>query len=182
MTKRLSGEINRDWSLFLDRDGVINVRPYNDYVKNLSEFIFISGALEAFRIFAGLFGKTLVVTNQQGVGLGLMNQSILDEIHHFLGDQVAKNGGRVDRIYCCTDIKIKDKNCRKPSITMALQAKADFPAIDFSKSVMVGDTSSDIEFGRNAGMFCVLIGDEKTSIEPDLQFDSLLSFAKYLIN
>jgi histidinol-phosphate phosphatase family protein len=180
MIKLSADLITKDWSLFLDRDGVINVRPLNDYVKNLNDFIFISGVMEAFGILSGVFGKTFIVTNQQGVGLGYMNQATLEEIHQFLFDQVTQSGGRIDSIYCCTDVRAKENNCRKPSITMALQAKADFPAIDFSKSIMVGDTASDIEFGRNAGMFCVLIGDEKTTSEPDLRFGSLLDFAEYL--
>jgi histidinol-phosphate phosphatase family protein len=180
MTKNLSEIVNKDWSLFLDRDGVINVRPLNDYVKTPEEFIFIPEALKAIRIVSNIFGKIFVVTNQQGVGLGLMTQTVLDEIHQILSNKVVESGGKIDRIYSCTAIKTKEKNCRKPAIAMALQAKTDFPAIDFSKSIMVGDTASDIEFGRNAGMFCVLIGDEETSIEPDMRFDSLISFAIFL--
>ncbi|MDP2235218.1 MAG: HAD-IIIA family hydrolase [Bacteroidales bacterium] len=182
MTKKLSGIVNKDWSLFLDRDGVINVRPLNDYVKSPDEFIFIPEALKAIKILSDIFGKTFVVTNQQGVGLGLMTQTILDEIHQILSTKVTENGGRIDHIYSCTDVKTKVNSCRKPSIEMALKAKDEFPAIDFSKSIIVGDTASDIEFGRNAGMFCVLIGDEETSIEPDLRFDALISFANYLID
>ena len=48
---------------------------------------------------------------------------------------------------------------RKPGTGMARQAKKDFPEIDFSKSIIVGDSVSDMEFGRNAGMITIFAGD-----------------------
>ena len=66
------GKIDKSWTLFLDRDGVINVRLIDDYVKNINEFEFLPGVLEAFKIFSEKFGRIIIVTNQQGVGKGLM--------------------------------------------------------------------------------------------------------------
>lgn len=63
---------------------------------------------------------------------------------------------------------------------MAYQAKDDFPETDFETAVMVGDTETDIQFGRACGMYCVLVGNEKVETKPDLHFVSLAAFVHYL--
>ena len=107
------------------------------------------------------------MTNQQGIGKGLMTTEQLHTIHQSMLDKIREQGGRVDAVYFCPDLKSKPDNCRKPGIFMALQAQADFPEIDFSKSIMVGDSFSDMEFGRRTGMFTVYAGVEK-NIEADV--------------
>jgi HAD superfamily hydrolase (TIGR01662 family) len=72
-------------------------------------------------------------------------------------------------------------NYRKPSPKMAYFAKEDFPDIDLSKSIMVGDMNSDIEFGKNAGMKTVFIGDNELKLSPDSRYDTLFDFAKVMI-
>ena len=90
-------------TLFLDRDGVINQqRPY-DYVKTTGEFIFIDGALEALRLLSPLFKHIIIVTNQRGVGKGIMTRKDLEEIHAYMMNEVSGQGGRIDKIYVCTD-------------------------------------------------------------------------------
>jgi histidinol-phosphate phosphatase family protein len=153
--------INKDWTLFLDRDGVLNERIYGDYIRSSTGFKFLPGVLESLAYFATVFGRVFVVTNQQGVGKGFMTEAALSEIHKYMQEQISKAGGRLDAIYYCTDLASQDEHCRKPGISMALKAKEDFPEIDFHKSIMVGDAKSDMEFGRNAGMFNVLVGVEK---------------------
>jgi histidinol phosphatase-like enzyme len=64
---------------------------------------------------------------------------------------------------------------------MAMQAQKDFPEIDFKKSIIVGDSISDMEFGRNAGMKTVFISEEKKKDDKiDYQFNSLIEFANKL--
>ena len=164
-------EIDKTWTLFLDRDGVINVRLIDDYVKNINEFEFLPGVLEAFKIFAEKFGRIIIVTNQQGIGKGLMTLQDVNSIHDFMLKAIESQQGRVDKIYVCPQLKSDPNNFRKPSPRMAYMAQHDFPEIDLEKSIMIGDSNSDIEFGRNAGMYTILIGNE---------FDSLLEFAKIL--
>ena len=165
------GKIDTSWTLFLDRDGVINVRLIDDYVKNINEFEFLPGVLEAFKIFAEKFGRIIIVTNQQGVGKGLMTMQDVDQVNNFMQKEIEAQKGRIDKIYVCPQLKSDPNNFRKPSPRMAYMAQRDFPEIDFEKSIMIGDSNSDIEFGKNAGMYTILIGDE---------FDSLLQFAQYL--
>lgn len=174
------GKIDKSWTLFLDRDGVINVRLIDDYVKNLGEFEFLPGILDAFTIFAEKFGRIIIVTNQQGVGKGLMTLQNVDKVHDFMVKEIENQKGRVDKIYVCPQLKSDPDNFRKPSPRMAYMAQHDFPEIDFDKSVMIGDSNSDIEFGKNAGMYTILIGDEPVKCKPDSQFESLIKFAKIL--
>ena len=174
------GKIDKSWTLFLDRDGVINVRLIDDYVKNLEEFEFLPGVLDAFKIFAEKFGRIIIVTNQQGVGKGLMTLKDVEIVHDFMVKEIEKQQGRVDKIYVCPQLKSDPDNFRKPSPRMAYMAQHDFPEIDFDKSVMIGDSNSDIEFGKNTGMYTILIGDEPVKCKPDSQFESLLRFARIL--
>ena len=109
-------------TLFLDRDGIINRLRPGDYVKSWDEFEFLPGALNALTKCNAMFRRILVVTNQRGVGKGLMTRQALDEIHRRMLQTIAAHGGRIDKIYCCTGLSENDP-CRKPNIGMALQAQ-----------------------------------------------------------
>ena len=172
-------------SLFLDRDGVINRRIIDGYVTRREDFVLIDGVLEAISIFTRNFDHIFMVTNQQGIGKGLMTEADLADIHGWFLKQVESTGGRIDRIYHCPALKSAHSFMRKPSIGMALQARRDFPDVVLKQSVMVGDTASDMLFGRRAGMTTVLVGDEpeigrKTPHLVDYCYPDLLSYAKTL--
>ena len=171
--------IDKSWSLFLDRDGVINEKLENDYVKTWDEFRFKDGALEAIAGLGKIFGQVFVVTNQRGVGLGLMTEEQLCEIHEKMVTDVIRASGTIHKIYYCIEID-SSAECRKPNIGMGLKAKIDFPEIDFSKSVMIGDSISDMEFGKGLGMKTVFIGSksEINSMEDLLRYDSLFEVYK----
>ncbi len=173
-------KVDKSWALFLDRDGVINVRIIDDYVKNINEFDFLSGVLDAMKVFAEKFGKVIVVTNQQGVGKGLMTLQDVNMIHNFMRKKIADKQGRVDAIYVCPQLKSDPDNFRKPNPRMAYMAQRDFPEINLNKSIMIGDSNSDMEFGRNAGMYTISIGDEVPKTSSHDNFNSLLDFAKSL--
>lgn len=172
---------DRSWTLFLDRDGVINRRLPGDYVKSPTEFEWLPGSKEAIALFSKMFGTVLVATNQQGIGKGLMTERDLDEIHQRMKAGVMEAGGRIDRIYYCPDLATKAGNCRKPSPAMAWKAKQDFPQIDFQRALMVGDSCSDMEFGRNAGMQTAFIHHPgEKACEANYSCASLLELAHYL--
>ena len=174
------GKIDKTWTLFLDRDGVINVRLIDDYVKHTGEFEFLPGVLEALKIFSEKFARVIIITNQQGVGKGLMTMKDVDEVHAFMNKEIESRKGRIDAIYVCPQLKSDPDNFRKPSPKMAYMAQHDFPEIDLEKSIMIGDSNSDIEFGRNAGLYTILIGDDPVKTGPHDHFGSLLEFAKIL--
>lgn len=174
-------KIDKSWTLFLDRDGVINHDKDNDYIRNWEEFRFYDTTVEALAILAKHFNRIVVTTNQKGVGKGLMTVADLDNIHNNMLLHIAPSGGRIDKIYYCSDLS-DDSPDRKPNPGMAFRAKKDFEEIDLSKSIMVGNRISDMGFGRNAGMYTVFLATThpETAFPHeliDLRFDTLLAFA-----
>ncbi len=179
--------IDDTWCLFLDRDGVINKRVEGGYIKKWEEFEFLPGVLEALHIFSGVFDKIFVVTNQQGIGKGLMTEIDLEHIHDEMIQEIKINGGRINKIYHAPFREEEHSVFRKPDIGLARKAKIDFPSIQFEKSIMAGDSKTDLQFGRNAGMFTALISTDKElrkeNIElVDFTYPNLISFAKELIH
>jgi histidinol-phosphate phosphatase family protein len=171
-----------DWALFLDRDGVINRRLVGNYVKSWDEFEFLPGVLEAIALFARKFRHIFIITNQQGIGKGLMTEDDLARIHQKMQKEIEKAGGRIDAIYFCPSLAAAKSPRRKPAPGMALEAKKDFPDVDFSKSVMAGDSVSDMEFARNAGMYALFIGSREQYPDADDYYASLKEFAEALKN
>ncbi len=177
--------IDPSWTLFLDRDGVINEDVVADYIKSWDEFQFRTGTLEALRFLSPHFARIVVISNQRGVGRGLMTQETLDLITENMLLKIEEAGGRIDKVYYCTSTDNKDIN-RKPNKGMALQAQQDFPEIDFQKSIMVGNMPGDMWFGRNIGAYTVYLPtrpeenpDDNTV---DAQFKDLLAFATELLS
>lgn len=175
---------DKEWSLFLDRDGVINEEVPGTYVTSWDNFSFYEGALPSLVKLSNTFGNVLIVTNQRGVGRGIMSMEDLRSIHREMRSVIEESGGRIDRIYACTSVEDNDQN-RKPNPGMGLQAKEDFPQIEFSKSVMVGNNLSDMLFGRRLGMRTVFIAttQEPLSLPHDMvdeQFASLKEWADSL--
>lgn len=178
--------ISKTWTLFLDRDGVINRRLKDDYVRTPAEFQFHENATEAIRVFSEWFGKMIVVTNQQGIGKGLMSEEALMEVHRKMLTEIEAAGGRIDKIYHCAGLRQHKPFCRKPRVGMALEARHDFPEINFKKSIIAGDAVTDMQFGRRLKMKTILIGEDNSIARKypalvDLWFPSLFEFAKNLI-
>ena len=152
--------IDQSWTLFLDRDGVINEKIDNNYVCNWKQFQFRDGALEMIKVLSSLIGITVIVTNQRCIGRGLITENDLSGIHDKMKLEVGKSGGKIDSIYHCPHIIEDNCNCRKPQTGLALQAKADFPQINFQKSLLIGDSISDMEFAKRLNMTTVLITNQ----------------------
>ncbi|TDH27057.1 HAD-IIIA family hydrolase [Segetibacter sp. 3557_3] len=174
-------KINHNWTLFLDRDGVINVDMEEGYILSWEGFEFLEGSLEAIRILSGIFGTVVIATNQRGIGKGLMTEADLTDIHTHMLHQVKAAGGRIDKIYHCASLD-DEAPCRKPNIGMAHEAKSDFPEIEFTSSVMVGNRLTDMGFARNGQMLAVFIASTNPEVpfpHPDIdyRYDSLYEFA-----
>jgi D-glycero-D-manno-heptose 1,7-bisphosphate phosphatase len=167
-------EIDSTWTLFLDRDGVINERKIGGYIQSIEEFKFLDHVEESIGFFSSVFGYIFVVTNQQGIGKGVMKECNLLDIHCYMCDKIESKGGRIDKCYFAPGLKSEENILRKPNSGMALLAKSDFPEINFQKAIMVGDTDSDILFGKNLGMKTVRIKThEDINIEADLTVKNL---------
>ena len=178
-------DIDPSWSLFLDRDGVINRRLPGDYVRNWDQFEWLPGVTAALAVFDHVFRRIVVVSNQQGVGKGLMTVEEVKEIHREMIRAAAMAGGRIDAVFFAPQLSTSGSIMRKPGIGMGLKARRLFPDIRFSKSVMVGDSLSDMRFGKRLGMTTVLIAPEPHTARQfpwliDCFFPYLLTLSHYL--
>ena len=149
-------------TLFLDRDGVINRWLPGDYVRTWEQFSFLPGILECLRAWAGKFRHILLVSNQRGVGKGLMTQEALDEVHARMLAEIRRAGGRIDGLYVCTALD-KDDPCRKPRTGMFEKARRDFQDISPERCLMVGDSDYDRAFAQNCGMDFILMETAKSA-------------------
>lgn len=170
-----------DWCLFLDRDGVINRRLPGDYVKKIDEFEFILNAEKSIAFLSKIFKRVFIVTNQQGIGKNLMTEDDLEIVHQHLISKVKTAGGKIDKIYYCPELAKNNPECRKPEIGMAKQAKTDFTEVNFEKSIMIGDSISDMKFAKNTGMISIAVGEDLAKNNDkyiDFKYKNLDSFAK----
>ncbi len=172
-------------TLFLDRDGVVNVQIVGGYVESVDQFVFVDHFLEAMKLLRPHFRHIILVTNQQGIGKKICTQAQVDAVHSYMQMRLLAQHTPMDAIYCCPHLASEHCDCRKPNIGMALQAKSDFPDIDFSDSFMVGDSLSDMQFAQNAGITPIHVGairhpefDEILHLT-QYHFDDLLDFARF---
>ena len=126
------------------------------------------------------FKRIFIVTNQQGIGKGKMTEKDLHKIHAFMLEQVNKHGGRIDAVYYAPQLESERSLLRKPETGMAKRAKEDFPAIDYSRSIMVGDSPIDMEFGEKAGMVNVFLNKIEAGRDKIYTVSSLREFQMHL--
>ena len=173
--------IDHTWTLFLDRDGVINERLMGAYVRSIEEFQFLPKVPETIAKLSSIFGRVVVVTNQQGIGKGIMSERNLQDVHTYMCAEVELWGGKIDQCFFAPELHEAGSDLRKPKPGMALEAKKQFPEIDFQRSVMVGDSDSDMIFGQQLGMKTVRVRTvEPIGILADETVESLSEFLKGL--
>jgi len=149
-------------TLFLDRDGVINKKLDGKYVRNWEEFTFIPNVLNYISKLSQLFNRIIIITNQQGISKGIMSKNDLLFLHQKMLNEIEKAGGKINKIYFCPHLETDNCNCRKPRIGMIEKAIKDFPSINIKKSYLIGDSSSDIEAGKKAGLHTVKVDNNFT--------------------
>jgi D-glycero-D-manno-heptose 1,7-bisphosphate phosphatase len=137
--------------VFLDRDGVINVKQPDDvYVTSWQQFEFLPAIVDWIRLFNALDYLVIVVTNQRGIARGLMSAADVEAIHTRMIAELAEKQARIDDVFYCPH----DKNscqCRKPAPGMVLAAQAKWN-IDLNASLMIGDSDSDQQLAINCGL------------------------------
>jgi D-glycero-D-manno-heptose 1,7-bisphosphate phosphatase len=174
-------QIDKTWTLFLDRDGVINHEKHNDYIHTWEEFVFYEGVKQAITIFSKNFCRVIVITNQRGIGKGVTKIDNLNLIHQNMTAEIKQAGGKIDAVYFCPDVDNNSLN-RKPNTGMGLKAQKDFEEIDFSKTIMVGNTLSDMKFGKNLGAYTIFLPTTRPEVDTkdiliDAVYPSLISVA-----
>lgn len=169
-------------AFLFDRDGVVNRRLPDDYVKKIEEFEFIPEFFEIFKIIKEAGYLAVLVTNQQGIGKKLMTHDDLAEVHEYMqGVLEEKTGYNFDDIFYCSDLAGKNSFYRKPRPGMLLDAIEKWE-IDEEVSWMAGDSLKDYQAGDAAGLKTALIGDHSKKDAPncDLIFPVHRAFLEYL--
>lgn len=174
-------KIDNSWTFFIDRDGVINVRLIDDYVKTTDEFKLIDGVKESINLIKSCGIRIIIITNQQGIGKKLMTEVDLENIHNLMKKDFNGFNEKTDRIYFCPHLASQGCNCRKPATGMIDKALNDFPDIDINKSILIGDTETDIKLANNAGIISVLINSSNL-YNADYCFNSLFEAVTFFIN
>jgi D-glycero-D-manno-heptose 1,7-bisphosphate phosphatase len=164
-------------TVFLDRDGVINVKsPPDEYVESWDDFEFLPGALDAVDALRAAGLRVVVVTNQRGVARGRMSVDDVEDIHRRMIDA----GLDVDRVYYCPHQE-GECDCRKPRTGMFEQAAREVPGVVLDRTAaMVGDSESDMEAGRTLGLVLVKVGAAKSPV--DFACASLAEAADWLLD
>jgi D-glycero-D-manno-heptose 1,7-bisphosphate phosphatase len=152
-------------TVFLDRDGTINRKALEGrYITAPDELELLPGAADAVAAVGAAGKRVVVVTNQRGVALGHMTSADVALVNARMLEELGAAGGRIDAIYVCPH-DYGQCDCRKPASGMFEQAKRDFPEIVFSRSVVIGDTESDMQAARRIGAIGIRVGDPDV---PDL--------------
>lgn len=143
-------------AVFLDRDGVINQNRDSDYVKSWREFTFLPGSRKAIQRLLQEDIPIIVISNQAGVGKGLVSDATVQEINRRLVAQTSVPGKKISAVYYCPH-RVEEKcQCRKPKPGMLLEAAADWD-LDLNRCYVVGDAISDIEAGSAVGCTTFLV-------------------------
>ena len=164
-------------AIFLDRDGTINI--YKGFLTKEEDFELIPGVTEAIKLVNHSGYLAIVVSNQPVIARGDCTFEELQTIHEKMETLLGKEGAFVDAIYYCPHHPDKgfegerpeykfDCNCRKPKPGLLLQAAKDWN-IDLSQSYMIGDSTRDLEAGRNAGCKQSLLINEENSLRTVIQ-------------
>jgi histidinol-phosphate phosphatase family protein len=143
-------------AVFLDRDGVINQNRDGDYVKSWQEFTFLPGSRKAIQRLLKEDIPIIVISNQAGVGKGLVSDTAIQEINRHLVTHTSVAGRKISAVYYCPHRVEDGCECRKPKPGMLLKAAADWD-LDLTRCYMVGDALSDIEAGSAVGCTTFLV-------------------------
>ena len=174
-------------AVFIDRDGTINYDT--KYVNRPDQLELLPGAAQGIRLLNQNKIPAVVASNQSGVARGYLTIKMLDLIHRKLIALLKRQGARLDAIYYCPYHPEEKHHCRKPETGMALAAQKDL-GIDLSRSYMVGDSQSDMEFARNLGGKKILVLSGKShgreawvkKIKVDCLAQNLLEAAGWILN
>lgn len=180
--------------IFVDRDGTLN--KWKGLISNPEELELLDGIAYAIRKINQSGYLVIAVTNQPVVARGICSIEELEEIHNKLSTLLGEEGAYLDDIVYCPhhpDKGYPEENpsykivcgCRKPQIGLILNMQEKYH-IDLSESWMIGDTTTDIMTGKNAGTKTVLVltgeagCDEKFNVTADMTVSCLKEFVDYI--
>lgn len=151
---RVRGNAEAAPVVFLDRDGTLNKDP--GYLNQPDAVQLLPGVGPAVARLNGAGYRTVVVTNQSGIGRGLIEPYALKAIHLRLRQLLAEEGAWLDGIYFCTHRPEEGCRCRKPAPGLIEQARREM-GLGAGKSFVVGDKASDVELAKNVDATAVFV-------------------------
>ncbi len=151
-------------TLFLDRDGVINVD--HGHVSKISEFKFMDGIFDLCKYYINNDYSIIIVTNQTGIGLGLYRLEDFLKVNNYMLDEFRKEGINILDVFYCPHNPNIDCECRKPKPKMFFLARDKYD-IDLENSIMIGDKITDALGAHNAGIKNIYLinNDEELDFE-----------------
>jgi len=150
--------------VILDRDGVLNVeREDGGYINDWSQWKWIPRAREGLVMLTRLGTSISIVTNQSGIGRGIVTEDEVDAVHARMIDEVDQAGGRIDRILICPHAPSVGCGCRKPAPGLLLEA-IEASGLPRRATVVVGDDLRDMQAARSAKVLAVLVRSGKGRI------------------
>ncbi len=159
--------------IFFDRDGIVNQSPGPGYVERWEDFHVLPEFIDILRQVTALGYAAVIITNQRGVGRGIMTLATLEDMHQRLRTLLQEQHGlKLLDIYTCTHDHAANCACRKPKPGMILDA-ARKHSLDLSASWMIGDSPKDAEAGRAAGCRTILVNPTASPEQADLIFKSM---------
>lgn len=172
-------------AIFLDRDGTLSRPPAGRYLTSASDFQLLPGAAAGAATLARAGFALVIVSNQQGVALGVVTPAVLKRIAGLVQVALAEHGCHIEMFMYCLHSATADCACRKPRPGM-LQEAARIGGFDLSASWMVGDRQTDVSAGAAAGCRTVLIARESAhdvgdSMLPTLRAPSLRAAAEGIL-
>ncbi|MGB1037339.1 MAG: D-glycero-alpha-D-manno-heptose-1,7-bisphosphate 7-phosphatase [Bacteroidia bacterium] len=172
----------KNYTLFLDRDGVINEPIVDDYAKTPQDFIFCDGAVDALGELKNLFKRVIIVTNQQGVHRQVMSEQDLEDVHLKMYNGLNAKGIRYfDAAFFAPYLRSAEHLWRKPSNGMYTKALEYYEDIDWNKCIMVGDSPGDMALADSKGIIKVRILNPQFDFDnQDFTFQSLADFVDCL--
>lgn len=164
--------------VFLDRDGVINVRALpHEYIKEWEEFKFLPLVAESIALLNKHGYMVIVVTNQRGIARGHMTIENVSQIHDKMRESLFIKGAKITDVFVCPHNK-DECHCRKPEIGLFIQAATKYE-IDKTASYMVGDSITDVQAGEKYGVKTIALGKE--DFNADYKCDNLWQAASWII-
>lgn len=169
----------KEYTLFIDRDGVINEPIVDGYALRPEELVIPEANLSALKRIRPLFKYVILVTNQQGIGKELMSIDNLEDVHMKLMDAMENSGvPYFDAVFYAPYLRSEGHAWRKPSAGMMKKAFDYFPDIDKSKLIMVGDSPGDMAMARSIHALAIKIHNPQFNFDDqDLTFNDLTALA-----
>jgi len=142
-------------AVFLDRDGTLI--EDTGYPDDADAVRLVDGAVEALAAFRRAGFALVVVSNQSGIGRGLVTEAQADAVHRRFLDELRAHRVELDDVRYCPHAPEAACDCRKPEAGLLLASARDLQ-LDVGRSFMVGDSPVDVGAGRAAGCRTVLLG------------------------